>query len=141
MSCGQSLPSMNSIYATSSLQHAQYSSLLDDALKNAPTTSYDSSLINANYNGETLRPSSDDHEDSARKKKLKKTHGIEQYVCRKCGRTDSPEWRKGPDGPKTLCNACGLRWAKQMRKFDEPTEETGSNSSQPSSTPGTDKVV
>jgi hypothetical protein len=28
-------------------------------------------------------------------------------VCRDCGRTDSPEWRKGPEGPKTLCNACG----------------------------------
>lgn len=22
-------------------------------------------------------------------------------------------------GPKTLCNACGLRWAKKMRKFDD----------------------
>ena len=29
-------------------------------------------------------------------------------VCRDCGRTDSPEWRKGPEGPKTLCNACGM---------------------------------
>ncbi|KAF8323090.1 GATA-domain-containing protein [Clavulina sp. PMI_390] len=38
------------------------------------------------------------------------------YVCRTCGRTDSPEWRKGPEGPKTLCNACGLRWAKRNQK-------------------------
>lgn len=29
--------------------------------------------------------------------KLKKAHGTEQYVCRKCGRTDSPEWRKVGD--------------------------------------------
>ncbi|WWD20115.1 hypothetical protein CI109_104590 [Kwoniella shandongensis] len=35
------------------------------------------------------------------------------HVCVTCGRTDSPEWRKGPLGPKTLCNACGLRWAKR----------------------------
>jgi len=28
---------------------------------------------------------------------------------------------KGPAGPKTLCNACGLRWAKQVRKVDEHT--------------------
>lgn len=28
-------------------------------------------------------------------------------VCRDCGTTDSPEWRKGPAGRKTLCNACG----------------------------------
>ena len=29
---------------------------------------------------------------------------------------DLPEWRKGPRGPKTLCNACGLRWAKKEKK-------------------------
>lgn len=23
------------------------------------------------------------------------------------GTVESPEWRKGPDGPKSLCNACG----------------------------------
>lgn len=26
---------------------------------------------------------------------------------------------KGPLGPKTLCNACGLRWAKQVRRGGE----------------------
>ncbi|KAF8623502.1 hypothetical protein AX15_006285 [Amanita polypyramis BW_CC] len=66
----------------------------------------------------------DDGEDGIKKKKLKKSHPTEQYVCITCGRTDSPEWRKGPLGPKTLCNACGLRWAKQMRKYDEPAEGT-----------------
>ncbi|KAL3464699.1 hypothetical protein BJX64DRAFT_254189 [Aspergillus heterothallicus] len=30
-----------------------------------------------------------------------------EYRCADCGTSDSPEWRKGPDGPKTLCNACG----------------------------------
>ncbi|OXG25365.1 cutinase palindrome-binding protein [Cryptococcus neoformans] len=39
--------------------------------------------------------------------------GETMHVCVTCGRTDSPEWRKGPLGPKTLCNACGLRWAKR----------------------------
>ena len=34
----------------------------------------------------------------------------------------SNERFQGPLGPKTLCNACGLRWAKQMRKYDEPVE-------------------
>ncbi|CEJ02823.1 Putative GATA domain-containing protein [Rhizopus microsporus] len=33
-------------------------------------------------------------------------------ICTDCGRTDAPEWRRGPKGPKTLCNACGLRWSK-----------------------------
>lgn len=35
--------------------------------------------------------------------------------CFACGTHKSPEWRRGPDGPKTLCNACGLRYAKQLR--------------------------
>lgn len=30
------------------------------------------------------------------------------HVCVTCGRTDSPEWRKGPLGPKTLCNVSRL---------------------------------
>lgn len=41
------------------------------------------------------------------------------YLCHDCGRTDSPEWRKGPAGPKTLCNACGLRYAKKVKKNEE----------------------
>jgi hypothetical protein len=71
-------------------------------------------------------------------KKTKKAKNGKQpeYLCRNCGRNDSPEWRKvgvdcrsadtilglaerllravqGPLGAKTLCNACGLRWAKR----------------------------
>ncbi len=29
---------------------------------------------------------------------------------------DTPEWRRGPDGARTLCNACGLHYAKLERK-------------------------
>ncbi|GAA5910992.1 hypothetical protein JCM6882_006741 [Rhodosporidiobolus microsporus] len=38
--------------------------------------------------------------------------GLPQKSCANCGRTSSAEWRSGPTGPKTLCNACGLRWSK-----------------------------
>ncbi|KAK3693496.1 zinc finger protein white collar 2 [Podospora appendiculata] len=48
--------------------------------------------------------------------KKKKVKVAEEYVCTDCGTLDSPEWRKGPSGPKTLCNACGLRWAKKEKK-------------------------
>ncbi|KAL7413869.1 hypothetical protein BDY24DRAFT_388407 [Mrakia frigida] len=37
------------------------------------------------------------------------------HVCVTCGRTDSPEWRRGPLGAKTLCNSCGLRWKKTLK--------------------------
>ncbi|ORX61882.1 GATA-domain-containing protein [Hesseltinella vesiculosa] len=43
---------------------------------------------------------------------------LHQYVCMDCGTTTSPEWRRGPHGPKTLCNACGLRWSKKNKKKD-----------------------
>lgn len=36
--------------------------------------------------------------------------------CLECGADSSPEWRKGPQGPKTLCNRCGLRYAKKLRQ-------------------------
>lgn len=29
--------------------------------------------------------------------------------CHSCSRAETPEWRRGPDGARTLCNACGLR--------------------------------
>ncbi|KAL5565705.1 hypothetical protein UlMin_028869 [Ulmus minor] len=30
--------------------------------------------------------------------------------CTHCEVTHTPQWREGPKGPKTLCNACGVRW-------------------------------
>lgn len=37
-------------------------------------------------------------------------------VCQSCNATTTPEWRKGPTGPRSLCNACGLLYAKMCRK-------------------------
>ncbi|KAI5784283.1 hypothetical protein FPQ18DRAFT_310212 [Pyronema domesticum] len=53
--------------------------------------------------------------DQRQTDKKKKQKIADEYVCTDCGTLDSPEWRKGPKGPKTLCNACGLRWAKSVR--------------------------
>ncbi|KAK7344537.1 hypothetical protein VNO77_14257 [Canavalia gladiata] len=30
--------------------------------------------------------------------------------CQHCGAENTPQWRAGPLGPKTLCNACGVRF-------------------------------
>ncbi|KAJ8658300.1 biofilm regulator 1 [Lichtheimia ornata] len=35
--------------------------------------------------------------------------------CHSCHTTETPEWRRGPDGARTLCNACGLHYAKLVR--------------------------
>ncbi|KAF9090860.1 hypothetical protein BGX27_002137 [Mortierella sp. AM989] len=39
--------------------------------------------------------------------------------CLSCDSSDTPEWRRGPDGARTLCNACGLHYAKLMKRQKE----------------------
>ncbi|CAA7402802.1 unnamed protein product [Spirodela intermedia] len=56
---------------------------------------------------------------------------MEQYVpegqkCLHCAATKTPQWRAGPMGPKTLCNACGVRYksgklAPEYRPVASPT--------------------
>ncbi|EPS73261.1 hypothetical protein M569_01500 [Genlisea aurea] len=36
--------------------------------------------------------------------------------CANCGTTSTPLWRNGPRGPKSLCNACGIRYKKEERR-------------------------
>jgi DNA-directed RNA polymerase subunit RPC12/RpoP len=68
-----------------------------------------------------------DRDRDGTKEKKKKLKVAEEYVCADCGTLDSPEWRKGPKGPKTLCNACGLRWAKKEKKRAVGDSGTNSN--------------
>ncbi|KAL0357008.1 UNVERIFIED_CONTAM: GATA transcription factor 24 [Sesamum calycinum] len=39
----------------------------------------------------------------------------QETSCRHCGISSksTPMMRRGPDGPRTLCNACGLKWANK----------------------------
>ncbi|KAI7375255.1 hypothetical protein KC332_g18671 [Hortaea werneckii] len=46
--------------------------------------------------------------------------------CHSCNRAETPEWRRGPDGARTLCNACGLHYAKLTRK-QQGTNKAASN--------------
>ncbi|XWS53555.1 hypothetical protein CRYUN_Cryun10bG0011300 [Craigia yunnanensis] len=36
-------------------------------------------------------------------------------TCADCGTSKTPLWRGGPAGPKSLCNACGIRSRKKGR--------------------------
>lgn len=36
--------------------------------------------------------------------------------CHRCDTTETPEWRRGPNGLRTLCNACGLYHAKLVKR-------------------------
>ncbi|EIE20993.1 hypothetical protein COCSUDRAFT_48229 [Coccomyxa subellipsoidea C-169] len=43
-------------------------------------------------------------------------HAAPGQQCTQCGTQVTPVWRAGPYGPKTLCNACGVRYMKQVKK-------------------------
>lgn len=57
-------------------------------------------ISNQRYSGAKTRP---------QKQRESKPKNIIRYMCATCNTVDSPEWRKGPAGPKTLCNACGRK--------------------------------
>lgn len=67
-----------------------------------------------------------------KKKKLSQVSGVMEITeksfqqqpiftskkCTHCEITKTPQWREGPLGPKTLCNACGVRY-RSGRLFPE----------------------
>lgn len=57
-----------------------------------------------------------DQDAPASKRQKGDEHVQEGQTCRGCGATSTPEWRRGPLGPRTLCNACGLVYAKLLKK-------------------------
>ncbi|KAK2592245.1 hypothetical protein QQS21_010061 [Conoideocrella luteorostrata] len=37
--------------------------------------------------------------------------------CHNCATEDTPKWRSGPAGPGSLCNVCGLMFAKRQHRL------------------------
>lgn len=74
-------------------------------------------------------------------KKSKRRHTrLTSLICMTCHRTESPEWRRGPLGPKTLCNSCGIKYAKKASTKRPSTgpRSFGSGGSAASSSHGSD---
>jgi hypothetical protein len=63
------------------------------------------------------------HKRKRGRKKTDKTH----LICEKCKTTETPEWRRGPCGPATLCNACGIRFANKSKKEREARQKNSIN--------------
>lgn len=55
--------------------------------------------------------------------------------CHSCNIRETPEWRRGPDGARTLCNACGLHYAKLVRKRDKALMSSNSGPSEAEAKP------
>ncbi|KAK4191574.1 hypothetical protein QBC35DRAFT_291700 [Podospora australis] len=82
-------------------------------------------MVHHNKNNERARKSEEDtpmYDDGMKSgyslNEVKKRRGraAPPGRCHSCNRIDTPEWRRGPDGARTLCNACGLHYAKLERK-------------------------
>ncbi|XP_031269544.1 GATA transcription factor 15-like [Pistacia vera] len=64
--------------------------------------------------------------------------------CTDCKTTKTPLWRGGPAGPKSLCNACGIRHRKKKRvieslnrrpeKRKDKTSHNSTNTNSPTAT-------
>jgi len=56
----------------------------------------------------------------------------DSQTCLGCKATSTPEWRRGPMGPRTLCNACGLVYAKMIKKRGREAARARANGQSPS---------
>ncbi|CAB4411926.1 unnamed protein product [Rhizophagus irregularis] len=110
----------------------------DMASSLATPSSRDDNLLSTQISEPAPQPSSTTTTSPSKPRKKKKPKvEEEEYVCTDCGTVESPEWRKGPQGPKTLCNACGLRWAKKAKR-QASSGGNGGSSTQPPPPPGID---
>ncbi|XP_042380849.1 GATA transcription factor 16-like isoform X2 [Zingiber officinale] len=39
-------------------------------------------------------------------------------TCADCSASETPLWRGGPEGPKSLCNACGIKYRKRKKALE-----------------------
>ncbi|KAK4756927.1 hypothetical protein SAY87_007054 [Trapa incisa] len=64
---------------------------------------------------EQLPSPSVDSDESSKGSSYKNSDNATIRVCSNCNTTKTPLWRSGPRGPKSLCNACGIRQRKARR--------------------------
>eukprot|EP00026_Physarum_polycephalum_P005210 Phypoly_transcript_05240.p1 GENE.Phypoly_transcript_05240~~Phypoly_transcript_05240.p1 ORF type:complete len:473 (+),score=81.43 Phypoly_transcript_05240:240-1658(+) len=72
-----------------------------------------------NFTGEVFFDDVGQGADGNRPKRRRRRHvysSRRNLHCHMCGVTETPEWRRGPAGDHTLCNACGLHYAKSLKK-------------------------
>ncbi|CAG8575366.1 2278_t:CDS:10 [Funneliformis mosseae] len=62
-------------------------------------------------------------------------HITEKKNCMYCGVRYTPMWRRGPKGPGTLCNACGVKWKQGKIMVEESPNDDNEPTEQNDSTP------
>ncbi|KAI5581023.1 hypothetical protein POPTR_008G213900v4 [Populus trichocarpa] len=62
-----------------------------------------------------LDPANKGSESEEMSSNSQETESPLKKTCADCGTSKTPLWRGGPAGPKSLCNACGIRSRKKKR--------------------------
>lgn len=94
-------------YSDHSRYHeSQDTSVTTDASKTSPSS----------YNSDVPTKLHSSHEQSRPQKYRKRSRAAAPGSCSACNVEETPEWRNGPSGKRTLCNACGLHYSKMVRK-------------------------
>lgn len=70
-----------------------------------------------NFDPGLARFSLDPTKIAAHPEKVSKKNSPEGGKCHGCSVTVTAEWRRGPDGPRSLCNACGVSTVSIYRGF------------------------
>ncbi|KAI8555594.1 hypothetical protein RHMOL_Rhmol05G0184900 [Rhododendron molle] len=73
--------------------------------------------------------------DQVQKESLPEEMNEIKKFCCDCKTTKTPLWRAGPSGPKSLCNACGIRHRKKRsavvglnKRFEKKEEKSATTS-------------
>ncbi|CAI9757622.1 unnamed protein product [Fraxinus pennsylvanica] len=69
-----------------------------------------SSISNNHYNNVTINSSTNHEPMKTTPSKNREPTETPGRICLHCASEKTPQWRTGPMGPKTLCNACGVRY-------------------------------
>ncbi|KAJ6769392.1 hypothetical protein OIU74_022944 [Salix koriyanagi] len=89
-----------------------------------------------------LDPTDKGSESEEMSSNSQETENPVKKTCADCGTSKTPLWRGGPAGPKSLCNACGIRSRKKKRDIlglnkgatNDKRAKKGSNNNVPGNT-------
>ncbi|KAF8479400.1 hypothetical protein JB92DRAFT_3044372 [Gautieria morchelliformis] len=83
------------------------------------TAEKDMAIIRSKRGGQLIGVPGTGPGQGGKAKYRKRSRATPPGKCHSCNIRETPEWRRGPDGARTLCNACGLHYAKLIRKRDK----------------------
>ncbi|XP_022926635.1 GATA transcription factor 21-like [Cucurbita moschata] len=84
-----------------------------------PTKTIDAHRNFQDLNPMSPSPSPSPSDQTNKRNTLNDGGGAIIRTCSDCNTTKTPLWRSGPRGPKSLCNACGIRQRKARRAMAE----------------------